>query len=156
MTKTYLWQAEDFPHFYYNPAVVKPLEVAFKKEIKHLDTILSKQDLGFEDVLTEEILANSEIEGVLLDRESVYSSSVQNVVPTQEKEKGAVALTQMALESYDQPLSHGLLHSMHRKILKGSTDFPPESIGAYVGRVLPLNNVPFQGSINIAPERHRD
>ena len=28
MGKTYLWQATDFPHFYYNPVAVEPLEVA--------------------------------------------------------------------------------------------------------------------------------
>lgn len=77
MSKTYLWQETDFPHFYYNPAVVEPLEATFKQAVKRLDAILGKQDLSFENVFTEEIVANSEIEGVLLDRESVHSSFVQ-------------------------------------------------------------------------------
>lgn len=85
MGKSYLWQAPDFPHFYHNPAVVKPLELAFTAEVKHLDTMLKQQDFGFDDVLTEEIVANSEIEGVLLDRESVHSSFVQNITPPESR-----------------------------------------------------------------------
>lgn len=133
MAHTYLWQEADFPHFYHNPAVVRPLELAFKAEVKQLDAMLKNQDLGFNDVFTEEILSNSEIEGVLLDRDSVHSSFVENIAPTREKEQGAVALTRIALEHASQPLSHELLFTMHREILKGSTSFPAESIGAYVG-----------------------
>jgi Fic family protein len=130
--KTYLWQEPDFPHFYHNPAVVKPLEEAFRVEVADLDRMLGKENPGFEDVLTEEIVANSEIEGVILDRDSVHSSFVSNSSPVEEKEQGAVALTRIALENYDKPLSHDLLLSMHREILKGSR-FPDESIGVYVG-----------------------
>jgi len=133
MTKTYLWKDADFPNFYHNPAVVKPLEAAFMGEVKRLDAILKKQKVGFDDVLTEEIVANSEIEGVLLDRESVHNSFTENILPAREKEQGAVALTRMALEQAKEPLSHDLLYAMHREILKGSTSFPAESIGAYVG-----------------------
>jgi hypothetical protein len=44
MAKTYLWQDADFPHFYHNPAVVKPLEAAFQAEVAQLDTQLKVQD----------------------------------------------------------------------------------------------------------------
>jgi len=133
MSKTYLWQEAAFPHFYCNPAVVAPLETEFKEAVVGLDKRLRGQHPAFADVLTEEILANSEIEGVLLDRESVNSSFVQNIVPAKEKEQGAVRLTQMALTSYDEPLTHELLWEMHREIMKGTTEVPPESIGTYVG-----------------------
>ena len=132
---TYLWQDPAFPHFYHNPAVVKPLEEDFRVEVAELDrrlVQLGKDGPGFEDVLTEEIVANSKIEGVILDRDSVHSSFVSNLSPVEEKEQGAVALTRMALAHYDKPLSHELLLTMHREILKGSK-FPKESIGAYVG-----------------------
>lgn len=135
MAKTYLWQRADFPHFYHNPAVVAPLELAFQAAVQELDVIMKQQAAGFEDVLTEEIVANSEIEGVLLDRESVHSSFVQNIAPAREKEQGAVALTRLALAHANEPLSHELLFEMHREILKGSTSFPAESIGAYVGNM---------------------
>jgi len=133
--KTYLWQDPAFPHFYHNPAVVNPLEEAFRVEVAELDrrlVQLGKDGPGFEDVLTEEIIANSEIEGVILDRDSVHSSFVSNLSPVEEKEQGAVALTQIALANHDKPLSHELLLSMHREILKGSK-FPEESIASYVG-----------------------
>ena len=67
MSKPYLWQVLDFSHFYYNPAVVEPLEVTFKQELKCLDAMFEKQDPGTENVFTEDVIANSEIEGVLLD-----------------------------------------------------------------------------------------
>ncbi|HKK18951.1 MAG TPA: DUF4172 domain-containing protein [Opitutales bacterium] len=133
MTEMYLWESPDFPHFYYNLAVVEPLEASFIAAIRELDARLGRQHPGFEDVLTEEIVANSEIEGVLLDRESVHSSFVKNITPTREKEQGAVALTKIALKHYGEPLSHELLFTMHREILKGATGFPASSIGAYVG-----------------------
>ena len=60
--KTYLWQDPAFPHFYHNPAVVKPSEEAFCIELAELDRRLVKlgrDGPGFEDVLTEEIVANS-------------------------------------------------------------------------------------------------
>lgn len=133
MTKAYLWESPDFPHFYCNPAVVEPLETSFKAAVKQLDARLRQQNTGFEDVLTEEIVANSEIEGVLLDRDSVHSSFVENITPAKEKEQGAVGLTKIALEHYSEPLTHELMFHMHREILKGETGFPSESIGAYVG-----------------------
>ena len=135
MVKGYLWQDADFPHFYYNPAVVTPLELAFKAAVEQLDAKLGAQDTDLDDVLTEEIMANSEIEGVLLDRDSVYSSFIENITPAREKEQGAVALTRMVLHHADKPLSHHLLFEMRRQILKGSSNFPAESIGAYVGNM---------------------
>jgi hypothetical protein len=55
MAKTYLWQAPDFPHFYNNPAIAEPLKRAFREAVEQLDSMLSQQVLGFDDVLTEEI-----------------------------------------------------------------------------------------------------
>ncbi|MFU8848044.1 MAG: Fic family protein [Opitutales bacterium] len=133
MTKPYLWQDSAFPHFYSNPAVVAPLEASFKQAVTELDARISKQNVGFADVLTEEIVSNSEIEGVLLDRESVHSSFVENIIPAGEKELGAVQLTRMALNHQGEPLSHELLFEMHRAILLGASGFPEASIGAYVG-----------------------
>ena len=130
--KTYLWQDPAFPHFYHNPAVTTPLEEGFSLQVAELDRRLSKQNPGFNDVLTEEIVANSEIEGVILDRDSVHSSFVNNMLPATEKEKGAVALMHIALSNYDKPLSHEFLRSMHREIMTGSK-FPDQSIGVYVG-----------------------
>lgn len=132
MSKTYLWQDPAFPHFYYNPSVVAPLEEAFIKEVARLDSTLGQQTSDFEDVLTEEIVANSEIEGVILDRDSVNSSFVNNIAPIREKELGAVTLMQMAMEHHSDPLNHELLKSMHREILRGSS-FHESSIGTYVG-----------------------
>jgi len=47
MNKTCLWQAAEFPHFYYNPAVVEPLEFALKQAIKRLDKMLKKQNAPY-------------------------------------------------------------------------------------------------------------
>ena len=132
MKETYLWQDADFPHFYCNEAVVEPLEAAFKENMKLLTKALSRKNTDVADVLTEEILANSEIEGVLLDRESVSSSFMNNLSALKEPEQGAVALTRTALHSFQEALSHERLLAMHRELMNGS-DFPAESVGAYVG-----------------------
>ena len=50
MTKSYLWQDADFPHFYHNPAVVAPLEADLKAEVTNLDARLKAESLGFDDV----------------------------------------------------------------------------------------------------------
>jgi hypothetical protein len=109
MSKLYLWQEGDFSHFYHNPEGSRVLEEKFQEEVSKSDQMLHTQEVGFDDVFTEEIVANSEIEGVILDRESVHSSSISNLTPVHEKEQGAVALTQMALAHCDQGLSHDLL-----------------------------------------------
>ena len=132
MKKPYLWQDADFPHFYFNEAVVEPLEVAFKGKMKLLTKALRRKNTDVAEVLTEEILANSEIEGVLLDRESVSSSFMNNLSALKQPEQGAVALTSTALHSFQEALSHERLLSMHRELMSGS-DFPAESVGAYVG-----------------------
>lgn len=132
MSEVYLWQNPDFPHFYWNNAVVERFEQAMQDEMHSLIRQFAKGGTDYSDLFTEEILANSEIEGVFLDRESVHSSFVKNVVPTLEKESGAVALTRMALDFSKQPLSHETLKAMHCEIMKGSS-FPDGSVGVYVG-----------------------
>ncbi len=132
MTENYLWQQADFPHFYYNPGVIDPLEREFVTEFKKLIRSFPMRDRNFDDLFTEEIVANSQIEGINLDRESVHSSFVNNIVPAQQKEQGAVSLIKMSLDHSDGALTHKLIKSMHKEILKGSS-FPEESIGNYVG-----------------------
>lgn len=100
--------------------------------MSRLQTSIKSEQNEVSDVLTEEILANSEIEGVFLDRDSVHSSFVKNISPLKKTEQGAIALTKTALESFQKPLTHQLLKSMHRKIMQGS-DFPDSSIGQYMG-----------------------
>ena len=65
MVKTYLWQVSNFLHFYHNPAVVAPFEAIFKQELVALNAKIALQDMVFDDVLTGEIVANSEIVGAL-------------------------------------------------------------------------------------------
>ena len=130
--KTYLWQLDDFPHFYHNPVAIAPLEKKFIAAFRKLVKSFPLRNQDFDDLFTEEIIANSKIEGIKLDRESVHSSFVKNIVPAKEKEQGAVELMKMCLEHCDKPLSHQRIKSMHKVILKGSA-FPEESIGNYVG-----------------------
>ena len=68
MTQSSLWQEADFPHFYDNPAVDRVLEEKFQEKDSKLDQRLHTQGVGFDDVFTEEIMANSEVEGVILEQ----------------------------------------------------------------------------------------
>lgn len=132
MSENYLWQQADFPHFYYNSAVIEPLEREFVVAFRKLIRAFPMRDQNFDDLFTEEIVANSQIEGINLDRESVHSSFVKNIVPTMPKEQGAVSLMKLSLDHSDGALTHELIKTMHTEILKGSS-FPASSIGNYVG-----------------------
>ena len=89
MIKTYLWQELGFPHFHHNPVVVNYLEEGFRVEVLDLERILGKRNSEFEDVITEKIMANSEIEGV--SKDLVHDKMTEfiewlNRVTTQEEE----------------------------------------------------------------------
>lgn len=101
-------------------------------EFRKLIKSFPMQNQNFDDLFTEEIVANSQIEGINLDRKSVHSSFVKNIVPAMPKEQGAVSLMKMRLDHCDGTLTHKLIKSMHKEILKGSS-FPDSSVGNYVG-----------------------
>lgn len=136
VTREPIWKHEDFPHYYHNPAAVAEIGLAFREELDRLMSLMDGNDMegGISEVLTEETLKNSRIEGVELDRESVRSSFLNNLPIKGSRESGAVAVTRMALENLNEPLGDDLIKQMHQRLFDGS-DMPDGQRGAYLGDV---------------------
>ena len=77
------WQQKDWPHFRYDKALLEPLEGAFLRAagmfagtIKHVGD--EDKELLKVDIIRDEALKTSEIEGETLNRDSLQSSIRRN------------------------------------------------------------------------------
>ena len=134
MNREPIWKDEDFPHYYYNPAAVATVESRFSHELGKLFARMEGEasEEGLGEVLIEETVKNSQIEGVDLDRESIRSSFLNNLPIKGGREKGAILVTRMATDSMGMPLTDALLREMHRSLFEGS-EMPEGQRGVYVG-----------------------
>lgn len=144
------WQQPDWPRFLWDAAALAPLEARFLQgmgeqigSIKHVgeedrNTILI-------DMMTGEALKTSEIEGELLNRESVQSSlrrqfgletDHRRIPPA---EAGIAEMMVDLYRGYAEPLSHETLHRWHRMIMSGRRDL--KRIGAYRTHETPMQVV---------------
>ena len=134
------WEHSDWPNFRCDSAALAELEAQFLHRsgmqigsIKHFD-----QDTRLSimvDMLTGEALKTSEIEGEILNRDSVQSSILMHFglktdnrrVPPAER-----GISDMMVDLYQhfaQDLTHDALHNWHRMITNGRSDL--RDIGAY-------------------------
>jgi len=113
----YIWEQPDWPEFRWEDArLLEPLASARHKQGHLLGGMVR---LGFDlkleaqvEALTEEIIKSSEIEGEVLDRNSVRSSIARRlgvpdagVEPTDRRTEGVVAMMLDATENYAAPLT---------------------------------------------------
>ena len=134
------WQHPDWPDFQYDPSPLKALEDNFL----HCSGVLLGAYLHVTDaekitliidLLSDEALKTSEIEGEILNRESVQSSIRRQLglVTDRRSVKPAEAgIAEMMVDIYRnfaEPLSHDMLFGWHSMIMNGRRDV--ESIGAY-------------------------
>ena len=138
--KTWNWLLKKWPHFTYDKEALWELEFQFSQNtgtafgvLKHI-TQNSKDDLLVE-ILSTEALKTSEIEGEILNRESVQSSSKMNLGLITDKRKVPPAeygISEMMVDlylNYNKPLSHDLLFEWHKMITNGRRDLT--DIGRY-------------------------
>lgn len=134
------WRQSHWPHFQWNESALTFLEARFLQNvgeqigsIKHVDA--KDRSTILIDMMTGEAVKTSEIEGELLDRDSVQSSlrhqfgldtDRRRVPPA---EAGIAEMMVDLYRSYAEPLSHDVLHRWHRMIANGRTDLA--TIGAY-------------------------
>lgn len=131
--KTWNWLLKNWPHFSYNKDVLEKLEFQFSQNtgtvfvaIKHIEGV-SKDDLLVE-ILSNEAIKTSEIEGEILNRESVQSSIKKNLGLAVENRKIAPAesgISEMMVDlyhNYDKPLTHDLLFEWNKMITNGRRD----------------------------------
>ena len=134
------WQQPDWPHFRWDEAALAPMEARFLQNvgeqvgsIKHV----TEDDRAaiLIDVMTGEALKTSEIEGELLDRDSVQASlrrqfgletDPRRIPPA---ETGIAEMMVDLYRGFADPASHDALHRWHRMLMSGRVDL--ERIGAY-------------------------
>ena len=149
-TVSWNWLLKNWPKFTYDKEQLKELEHTFIQNsgtvigaLKHV-TKNSKDDLLVE-ILSNEAIKTSEIEGELLNRESVQSSIKRNLGLKVEKRKVPPAeygISEMMVDlylNYDKPLTHNQLFEWHKMITNGRRDLM--NIGTYRTHVEPMQVV---------------
>lgn len=144
------WQLSDWPEFKFNPDLSLEYEKPFLLGAGSSGAYL--KGIGVEEynqfaveILSEEGLESSRIEGEWLDRESLQSSirrhfglnTAQKKVPA--KESGMAELICNIYESYDKPLTHEMLGQWHAQIFDGSSGL--EDLGRYRSHPEPMQIV---------------
>jgi Fic family protein len=134
------WQQKDWPKFSYDSAKLQKLEARF---LRHSGLMLGatqhinegeKQQLII-DLICDEALKTSEIEGEYLNRDSVQSSLRKNFgldtsnhkIPP--AEQGISEMLVDLYRNFSGPLTHKTLFSWHKMLTKGRRDL--KDIGRY-------------------------
>ena len=131
--KVWNWLLKKWPHFTYDKEALEELEFQFSQNtgtalgvLKHVQKE-SKDDLLVE-ILSTEALKTSEIEGEILNRESVQSSIKKNLGLITDKRKippAEYGISEMMVDlylNYNKPLSHDQLFEWHKMITNGRRD----------------------------------
>lgn len=134
------WQHPDWPHFTYNTTELEGLEERFLKQsgvvigaLKHVDAD-EKNDLII-NLVSIEAVKTSEIEGEILNRDSVQASIRKNfglesparrVTPA---EQGIAEMMTSLYQSFDETLSASSLFQWHKMLTSGRNDL--NDIGRY-------------------------
>lgn len=132
-SKRWNWQQDDWPNFRHAPSALKPLEDRFLHDSGLF--LGAYVHMGEEDklsltidLLADEAFKTSEIEGELLDRESVQSSIRRQLgLPTDRRpvkpaEAGIAEMTVDLYRNFQQPLTHAMLCEWHRMLMNGRRD----------------------------------
>lgn len=133
------WQQKDWPNFRYDEDAIKELEEQFLKNsgehsgtLKHISN--EDQEILKVELLSEEALKTSEIEGEFLDRDSLQSSICRQFgLKTDNRkvppaEQGIAAMMVDLYKTFDKPLSHEYLWRWHKMLINGQQNI---TIGAY-------------------------
>lgn len=127
------WQQKNWPKFEYDPSALQEFEDKFAVESAKLigasDIVTEGQRQRFTiDLMSEEALKSSRIEGELLNRDSVASSLLRQfgfalddgLRQANDKERGIAAVMLDNYRSYDEPLTHERLFRWHPCIVTRS------------------------------------
>ena len=129
--KKWNWQKEEWPDFYYNSEEIESLERDFFRQsgisigvTKHL-LDEDHQELVIE-LVSNEALKTSEIEGEILDRDSLQSSlrkefglNLQYHFEAKPAEAGIAEMMKDLYINYDSPLSKEILCEWHDMLMNG-------------------------------------
>jgi Fic family protein len=134
------WTQPDWPNFRYDSAAIEPLERRFLISsgeilgaVRHV--INEERDQLRIELLSEEAMRTSAIEGEVLDRSSVQSSLRRQFgltadgAPSKPRERGIAEMMVDVYSNYGLPLTHDTLCRWHGMLL--SHDRSLETIGGY-------------------------
>ncbi|MBV1889141.1 MAG: DUF4172 domain-containing protein, partial [Proteobacteria bacterium] len=138
--KIWNWQQEDWPHFTYAPHLFEGTESKFLLNAglsfgisRHISDE-EKRDI-IVSLISNEAYKTSEIEGELLDRDSLQSS-IKRHFGYQEKpsynrprENGIAEMMIDLHHHFNKPLSHDILYSWHLMLMNGRRDL--NAVGRY-------------------------
>jgi Fic family protein len=128
------WQRADWPEFTWDTPALRARENAFLREAGEAGGAFAHLDAGARDalridLLSDEALKTSRIEGEILDRESVQSSLRKNfglAVDRQRavgpKERGIAELLVDTYRDFAAPLTMEMLHRWHGKLMQGQLE----------------------------------
>ena len=127
------WQQENWPDFSYNPNAIQEYESQFLQRagvmigsVKHLQDE-DREELKIQ-LISDEALKTSEIEGEMLDRDSIQSSIKRQFGLQTENRKVSPAehgIAEMMVslhKNYELPLSHEQLFEWHKMLTNGRKD----------------------------------
>lgn len=134
------WQIPGWPDFRYDEAALAPLEKRFLLSsgevlgaVHHVTP--SERDQLRIDLLSDEAMKTSAIEGEMLDRRSVQSSLRRHLglkpdtYPNKPREQGVAEMMVDLYSTYAAPLTHDTLFRWHDMLL--SFDKGLEAVGSY-------------------------
>jgi len=134
------WQQDDWPEFRYDASKLAALEAEFLHQsgvfagaVRHVGDE-DKQQLAIE-IISDEALKTSEIEGEILDRDSLQSSIRRNFgLATDDRkippaEQGIARMMVDLYRNFDRPLTDDLLFRWHEMLMSGRSDL--KDIGGY-------------------------
>ncbi len=134
------WELADWPKFIFDAESIIPLEKKFLRGagggfavLKHLNEENKRQFIV--EILCTEGLKSAEIEGEILERESLQSSIQRHFGLSSEKksipprEQGMANLMWRMYETFDQTLTHEMLYEWHKLLM--SNDSRSTDIGKY-------------------------
>jgi Fic family protein len=144
------WQQPNWPNFTYDPAAYAAAEACFLKAagvvvgaVSYADPA-QRQELTI-DLIVQETLDSSAIEGEILDRASVQSSLARHLGLRADRrranaaEAGAAELMANLYQTYDAPLSDEMLFDWHTMLMNGRHDLA--DLGSYRTHADPMQIV---------------
>lgn len=134
------WQQADWPNFSYDGSVLEPSEIEFLKRsgefvgvFRHIEA--DDREMLRIELISDEALKTSEIEGEILDRASVQSSIRRQLGLAADdrgarpEERGIAEMTVDLYETFADPLTHAKLFEWHAMVMSGARRI--RTIGGY-------------------------
>ena len=134
------WQKHDWPQFTYEKSALADLEARFLHQsgvflgaLKHVS--VEDKDTLVVELMSTEAQKTSEIEGEILNRDSLQSSIRRNFGLDDKNQKippaeqGIAEMMVDLYKTFNKPLSHEQLFAWHKMLMKGRRDL--HDVGAY-------------------------